>query len=65
MMSCTMLVAWSRTILSFCCTEHGPYCGAVMSGRTTSIAMSMSDQLSRRCTAEPHCSDLHVLQTLQ
>jgi hypothetical protein len=45
MMSCTALAAWSRPILSLCCTEHDPYRGAVLSGRITSVVMSRSGQL--------------------
>jgi hypothetical protein len=50
MMSCTTSVAWSCPVLSLCCTEHGPYRGAVLSGHITSVAMSRSDQLGRCCT---------------
>jgi hypothetical protein len=46
MMSCTASAAWSHPVLSLCCTEHGPYCGAVLSGRITSVAMFKSDQLA-------------------
>jgi hypothetical protein len=60
MMSCTALAAWSRPVLSLCCTEHGPYRGAVLSGRITSVVMSRSGQLGRHCTIEPHCSGLQV-----
>jgi hypothetical protein len=60
MMSYTASAAWSRTVLSLCCTEHGTYCGAVMSGRITSVAMFRSGQLGRRCTVEMHCSGMHV-----
>jgi hypothetical protein len=49
-MSCTTSVAWSCPVLSLCCTEHGPYRGAVLSGHITSVAMSRSDQLGRCCT---------------
>jgi hypothetical protein len=64
MMSCTMSAVWSRPVLSLCCIEHGPYRGVVLSDHITSVAMSRSGQLGRRCTIEPHCSGLHVLQTL-
>jgi hypothetical protein len=60
MMSCTTSAAWSRSVLSLCCTEHVSYRGAVLSGRITSIAMYMSGQLGQRCTVETHCSGLHV-----
>jgi hypothetical protein len=65
MMSCTTSAAWSHSILSLCCTEHVSYRCVVLSGRITSLAMSMSGQLSLRCTIEPQCSSLHVLQTLR
>jgi hypothetical protein len=42
MMFCTTLAAWSRPVLSLCCTEHDPYRGAVLSGRITSVAMEWS-----------------------
>jgi hypothetical protein len=50
MMSYTMSAAWSRSVLSLCCTEHGPYHGAVLSDRITSVSMSRSSQLGRRYT---------------
>jgi hypothetical protein len=65
MISYTMSAVWSRPVLSLCCTEHGPYHGAVLSGRITSVAMFRSGQLGRRCTTELHCCGLHVLQMLQ
>jgi hypothetical protein len=52
------------SILSLCCTEHGPYRSAVLSGHITFVAISRSGQIGRRCTIESHCSGLHVLQTL-
>jgi hypothetical protein len=64
-MSCTVSVAWSRSVLSLCCTEHGPYHGAILSGRITSVVMFRSGKLGQRCTIEPHYSSLHVLQVLQ
>jgi hypothetical protein len=39
--------------------------GAVLLGHITIVAISRSDQLGRRCTIEPHCSDLHVLHALR
>jgi predicted NBD/HSP70 family sugar kinase len=60
MMSCTSSVAWSCPVLSLYCTEHGLYRGAILSGHITFVAMSKSDQLSRRCTVETHCSGLHI-----
>jgi hypothetical protein len=64
MMSCTTLAAWSRPILSLCCTKPGPPRGAVLSGRITTIAMSRSGQLGRRCTVGMHYSGLHVCRRL-
>jgi hypothetical protein len=49
-MSYTTSAAWSRPVLSLCCTEHGPYRGAVLSDRITSVSMSKSSQLGRRYT---------------
>jgi hypothetical protein len=65
MMSCTALASWSRPVLSLCCTEHGPSCGAVLASHITIVAISRSGQLGRRCTLEPHCSGLHVLHALR
>jgi hypothetical protein len=65
MMSYMTSTAWSRPVLSLCCTEHGPYRCAVLSGRITSVAMFRSGQLDRRCTVEMHCSGMYVLQALQ
>jgi hypothetical protein len=45
MMSCTVSTAWSHPVLSLCCTEHGLYSGAILSGRITSVAMSRCGQL--------------------
>jgi hypothetical protein len=45
MMTCTTLVTWSHPILSLYCTEHGSYCGVVLSGHITSITISRSGQL--------------------
>jgi hypothetical protein len=61
MMSCTISPAWSRHVSSPYCTEHGRRRGAVLSSRITTIAMSRSDQLDRRCTIEPNYSG-NVLQ---
>jgi hypothetical protein len=57
-MSCTASVAWSRHVSSPCYTEHSQRCGAVLSARITTVAMSRSDQLGLRCTVEPNCSDI-------
>jgi hypothetical protein len=58
MMSCTASAAWSCHVSSPCYTEHGQRCGAVLSGRITTVAMSKSGQLRLRCTVEPNCSGL-------
>jgi hypothetical protein len=58
MMSCTALVAWSRPVSPPCYTEYGQRCGAVLSGRITTIAMSRSGQLGLCCIVELNCSDL-------
>jgi hypothetical protein len=58
MMSCTTSAAWSRPVSSPCYTEHGQRCGAVLSGRITTVAMSRSGQLGICCTVEPNCSGL-------
>jgi hypothetical protein len=42
MMSCMASTAWSRPVLSLCCTEYGTYHGAILSGHIISIAMSRS-----------------------
>jgi hypothetical protein len=65
MMSYTTSAAWSRPVLSLCCTKHGPSRGAVLSGHITVVAMSRSGQLDRRCTIELHCSGMHVLHALR
>jgi hypothetical protein len=64
MMSCPVSAAWSRPILSLCCTESGSSRGAVLSGRITTIAMFRSDQLGRCCIVGMHCSGLHVCRRL-
>jgi hypothetical protein len=60
MMSCMVSAAWSRHVLSLCRTEHGQYCGVILSGHIIIVAMSRSGQLGRCCTIEPHCSSLHI-----
>jgi hypothetical protein len=60
MMSYTASTAWSRPVLSLCCTEHGPFRGAVLSGCITYVAMSRNGQIGRCCTVETHCNDMHV-----
>jgi hypothetical protein len=65
MMSCTASTAWSHPVLSLCCTKHDLYRGAVLSGHITFVVMSKSGQLGRRCTTEPHCNGMHVLQALR
>jgi hypothetical protein len=58
MMSYTASAAWSRLVLSLCCTEPGPSCGAVLSDRIITVAMSRNGQLGLCCTVEPNCSDM-------
>jgi hypothetical protein len=58
MMSCMMSAVWSCPVSSPCYTEHGQRCGAVLSGRITTVAMSRSGQLGLCCTVEPNCSGL-------
>jgi hypothetical protein len=58
MMSCTASAAWSHHVSSPCYTEYGQRCGAVLSGRITTVAMSRSGQLGLRCSAKPNCSGL-------
>jgi hypothetical protein len=60
MISYTTPAAWSRLVLSFCCTEHGPSRGVMLSGHITTVVMYMSGQMGRRCTVGTHCSGLHV-----
>jgi hypothetical protein len=58
MMSCTASAVWSRPVSSPCYTEHGQRCGAIMSGRITTVAMFRSGQLGLRCIVEPNCSGM-------
>jgi hypothetical protein len=58
MMSCTVSTAWSCPVSSPCYTEHSQHCGAVLSGRITTVAMSRSGQLGLRCTVELNCSGM-------
>jgi hypothetical protein len=58
MMSCTTSAAWSRPVSSPCYTEHGQRCGAVLSDRITTVAMSRSGQLGLRCSVESNCSGM-------
>jgi hypothetical protein len=58
MMSCPASAAWSHLVLLLYCTEPGPSCGAFLSGRITTVAMSRSGQLGLCCTVEPNCSGL-------
>jgi hypothetical protein len=64
MMSYTTSAAWSRPVLSLYCTEPDLSRGVVLSGCITTVAMSMSGQLDRRCTVGMHCSGLHVCRRL-
>jgi hypothetical protein len=63
MMSCTTSVACSHHVSSPCYTELGQHCGAILSSRITTVAMSRSGQLGMRCTVEPNCSDLSARLT--
>jgi hypothetical protein len=58
MISYTASVVWSHHVSSPCYTEHGQRCGAVLSDRITTVAMSRSGQLGRCCTVEPNCIGL-------
>jgi hypothetical protein len=58
MMSCTASTTWSCHVFSPCYTEHDQCCGAVLSGRITTVAISRSGQLGLRCTIEPNYSGL-------
>jgi hypothetical protein len=62
MMSCTASAAWSHHVSSPCYTEHGQCCGAIMSDRITTVAISKSSQLGLRCSIEPNCSGKTRLQ---
>jgi hypothetical protein len=63
MMSCMTSAAWSCLVLSLCCTEPGTSCGAILSGRITTVAMSRSDQLGLRYTVELNCSSMFTCHT--
>jgi hypothetical protein len=63
MIYCTASAAWSRPVSSPCYTEHGQRCGAVLSGRITTVAMSRSGQLGLRCSVEPNCSSMSARLT--
>jgi hypothetical protein len=56
MMSCATSAMWSHPVLSHCCTEHDQRYGVALSGRISTIIISKSGQLGRRCTiaACPH-----------
>jgi hypothetical protein len=62
-MSCTASAAWSRHVSSPCYIEHGQRCGAVLTGRITTVVMSRSRQLGMRCTVEPNCSGMSARLT--
>jgi hypothetical protein len=61
--ACTTSAAWSRSVSSPCYTKHGQRCGVILSGRITTIAMSMSGQLGLHCTVEPNCSGTFIVAT--
>jgi hypothetical protein len=50
MMYCTTSTTWSRPVLSLYCIEPGPFHGPIPLGCITTVSMSMSGQLGRRCT---------------
>jgi hypothetical protein len=58
MMSYTSSVAWSHHVSLPCYTEHGQRCGVILSGRITTVTMSISGQLGLRCTIKPNCSGM-------
>jgi hypothetical protein len=58
MMSYTVSAVWSHPVSSPCSTEHGQHHGTVLLGHITTVAISRSGQLVRRCTIEPNCSGL-------
>jgi hypothetical protein len=60
MVSYTTSATWSHPVSSPYYTEYDQHCGAVLSGRITTIAMSRSGQLGLRCTVEPNCSGMSV-----
>jgi hypothetical protein len=62
-MSYTASVAWSRPVSSPCYTEHDQRCGAVLSGRITTVVMYKSGQLGLCCTVESNCSGLSARLT--
>jgi hypothetical protein len=49
-MSCAMSAVWSPPVLSHCCTEHDQRHGVALLGCITTVAISKSGQLGRRCT---------------
>jgi hypothetical protein len=62
-MSCTTSAVWSRTVSSPCYTEHGQRCGAILSGRITTVAMSRCGLLDPVLLAWSNCqSSLAGLQ---
>jgi hypothetical protein len=58
-----MSAAWSHHVSSPCYTEYGQCCGAVLSDRITTIAMSRSGQLGLRCTVELNYSGMSARLT--
>jgi hypothetical protein len=55
MMSRLVFVAWSRPVLSLCCTEYGPSRDAVLSDHFTTVVMSRSGQLGSRVFKAHSC----------
>jgi hypothetical protein len=62
-MSCMASAAWSRLLLSLCCTEPGSPRRAILSGHITIVAMSRIGQPGLRCTVEPNYSGLSARLT--
>jgi hypothetical protein len=58
MMSYPASAVWSHVVLSLCCTDPDPFCGAVMLSRITTVTMPRSGQLGLCCTIEPNCNGL-------
>jgi hypothetical protein len=63
MMSCMASTAWSRLLLSLCCTEPGLSRRAILSSHITTVAMSRIGQPGLHCTVEPNYSGLSACLT--
>jgi hypothetical protein len=60
MMSCTVPAAWSHPVLSLYCTEHGPSCGAILSGHITLSPCPGVVSWADAALVGTHCSGLHI-----